>query len=665
MKVHNDYKDAMDPKFKMDLGRIGAPTSPVTPKQLEEFSKRLNEGIKNVEVGNLQPEMFESIPTEHFETIRQLSKMTGSNVSMHAPMIDPAGFHENQWSEELRRSNEEHIVSIMDKAIMLTHDKSQKKAKGDSIPIVLHAGSTFSQEYDASLNGKIPIVSKLWNAERGTYEEKIKKDSEGKTIYREGIRKMGVINQATGQLQPVEHEVKEYPTRDKPVVFDTWSKINSMNTTQWEEEKLKLFSMQKDADEIRRRTAENMKIDGAIRNAINEQGEINEEIIEEKLGTNWQMLVENARMEESRSGQHLREINRNIQSNYLALHDKIKRFRPKEGDVEFEGYEQNIGEYEKEIDKINKKQMAQLKGLPEHPLIKGRPKKQQEANAKQLSLKIQQEWEDGLVNAIDQVNAPKVWKPVSEIAEDKVSETVANVMYKLYDRNKNIALEDLPTLALENFQPVTPLSRAEDLKAAIKLAREKFVEKMTPEVGKDRAKKAANKLIGATWDVGHINMMRRAGYSEEKLKELVLKEAKTIAKDVRHLHLTDNFGFGDSHLAPGMGNVPFKETLEEMEKAGFFNDPKRRAIVEAGALPKDFQISPTPFILDHFNSPLYKMGETSPHWRDERPSMYQETFVEYPQGNFNLYGSSFTTLPRELGGQVGGDKSRFSETPMA
>ena len=53
-----------------------------------------------------------------------------------------------------------------------------------------------------------------------------------------------------------------------------------------------------------------------------------------------------------------------------------------------------------------------------------------------------------------------------------------------------------------------------------------------------KAKNVAKQMIGATWDVGHINMMRKKGYSEKD----VIKETKEIAPFVKHVHLSDNFG---------------------------------------------------------------------------------------------------------------------------
>ena len=67
------------------------------------------------------------------------------------------------------------------------------------------------------------------------------------------------------------------------------------------------------------------------------------------------------------------------------------------------------------------------------------------------------------------------------------------------------------------------------------------------------------KFIGATWDMGHINMLKKQGFTNKE----IIRETKKIAPYVKHVHITDNFGFDDSHLSPGMGNVPIKKVMKE------------------------------------------------------------------------------------------------------
>lgn len=81
-------------------------------------------------------------------------------------------------------------------------------------------------------------------------------------------------------------------------------------------------------------------------------------------------------------------------------------------------------------------------------------------------------------------------------------------------------------------------------------------------MSENEAKKQAEKFIGATWDVGHINMLRKFGYEEKD----IIKEAEAVAPYIKHVHLSDNFGFEHTELPMGMGNVPLKEIMEKLGK---------------------------------------------------------------------------------------------------
>ena len=183
----------------------------------------------------------------------------------------------------------------------------------------------------------------------------------------------------------------------------------------------------------------------------------------------------------------------------------------------------------------------------------------------------------------------------------------------------------------------------------------------------------AEKLIGATWDIGHIYNLRKAGYEGEDLKKEILRQTKEVAEVTKHVHVTDNFGFFDSHLPPGMGQVPVSEMMIELQKKWdelrdkkkLFHEPV--SVIEAGGFIAELGQDPTIPSLSYFNTPIHGAVPVSGGYWTEFPhhrSQYGSSFVEFPQQHFNLYGSSFTTLPKELGGQVSGEKSRFSDTPM-
>ena len=171
MEFHNDYDSALSGRYYLAGKRLGAPTSPMTPKQLEEFGKRLNEGIQNVEVGTIEPEKFETIPKEHFKEIKRLSKITNANISMHAPLIEPSGFEERKWSEQKRISNEKQIGNVLERAADL----------GENIPVVLHGANVFGQQWEKDL--------KTMGGE-------------------EALRAMAVVNEETGETNILPYEKK-------------------------------------------------------------------------------------------------------------------------------------------------------------------------------------------------------------------------------------------------------------------------------------------------------------------------------------------------------------------------------------------------------------------------------------------------------------------------
>ncbi|MDK2970040.1 MAG: N-carbamoylputrescine amidase, partial [Bacteroidota bacterium] len=62
----------------------------------------------------------ETIPKEHFKEMRQLMKISGVRPSMHAPIIDPAGFNEKEgWSQQNMKDNERRMFENIEKAYEL------------------------------------------------------------------------------------------------------------------------------------------------------------------------------------------------------------------------------------------------------------------------------------------------------------------------------------------------------------------------------------------------------------------------------------------------------------------------------------------------------------------------------------------------------------------
>ncbi len=260
---------------------------------------------------------------------------------------------------------------------------------------------------------------------------------------------------------------------------------------------------------------------------------------------------------------------------------------------------------------------------------------------------------------------PDTWKPLEDFAVDKSATTFGNVAFGAYKKFKDNA----PIISIENPPAGGGLSRAEDLKKLVEASRNKFIENaMKPEdqgglsMSQSEAKKQADKLIGVTWDVGHINMIRKFGYGEEQ----TLKEAETVAPLVKHVHLSDNFGFEHTELPMGMGNVPIGEIMKKLGQKGF----EARKVIEAGNWWQHFKTSPFQETLEAFGSPIYGMKAPwakAPYWNQSIG--VQGYFGGYgnmlPQINYETMGAGFSMLPSELGGQRGGARgSRMSGRGM-
>jgi len=275
-------------------------------------------------------------------------------------------------------------------------------------------------------------------------------------------------------------------------------------------------------------------------------------------------------------------------------------------------------------------------------------------NLKSLSLR-KEIVEEGL-DVLKQINTPKIFDSLNNFAKEKSVETFANVALNSYKKFGDTA----PIINIENPPAGGAFSTGEELADVVKKARDKFVEKAKQEgMSENDARKQAEKLLGVTWDVGHINMIKKYGYENKD----ILKETEKIAPLTKHVHLSDNFGFEHTELPMGMGNVPMKEILERLNKEGF----EGKKVIEAFNWWQHFKTPPLLETLEAMGSPIYSM-QMAPYW-NQSIGLQQGYFSGYgqllPQGNYETFGAGFSNLPAELGGQrQGAGGSRMSGRPM-
>ncbi len=272
------------------------------------------------------------------------------------------------------------------------------------------------------------------------------------------------------------------------------------------------------------------------------------------------------------------------------------------------------------------------------------------------SVQLRKEIIDKGVELLKDLPAPQTYANLEDFAKEKTVETFSNIALKSYKEFKDKS----PIISVENPPAGVIFSTGEDLKNMIEKAREKFVEKAVKDgINETTAKEAADKLLGVTWDVGHINMLRKFGYENKE----IIGQTEKVAPLVKHVHLSDNFGYEHTELPMGMGNVPIKEIMEKLGKNGF----DARKIVEAAAWWEHFKAPPFKETLEAFGSPIYGMN-MAPYW-NQGAGFQQNYFSGYgmmlPQMNYETFGAGFSRLPTELGGQRGGaEGSRMSGRGM-
>jgi len=620
----NEYRNNNEREFYVNQRLLGATTSPQTANQIQEASSRLNSGVSRVELELISPELFDSVPKEHFDELGRMAKLTGAKINVHAPaQMDLAGFGKEGWSEGKRKEVEESMKHMIDNGARL----------GPGTVVNFHS------------SGGIPAFE--WQAEKALGEEGIPK---------EGKRKMFVIDQADPrhQIMPLEYEEKDYFGHKK--IWTPEARRENINETTWHQERLQLFNYEKEKAEIGERLG---MVDSQLAPLMagKEKGVLtNDEL--KRLSS-----LEN---QKSVMMGHINELNSHMDTQLDDLHDKFSRYGVKdEKDAFLKRYGKDYREVfdlSKEIHDKREEYGNKVKYISDNygkypEKAKSEFERLQEEYKKIIEPK--EELRSQLLNVVEKMPAPERFVSTDDFAKDKLSETVANSAFYAYNKHKN----DAPIIAVENVFPDWTLGRADSLRDAVEKSREKFAKQLVEKKGmsEKKAEEVSKQLIGATWDVGHITQLRKFGYSDKQIAE----EAEKIAPVVKHIHVTDNFGFSDSHLAPGQGTVPIKEQLEKLKKGLGKEYEKVAHIIESGGFASQFKTSPRMQELQYFNSPLYE-HEAGPYWKNLAYTQAEYSMgygIMFPEKHFEMYGSGFSNLPQELGGQVTGDKSRFSGAP--
>jgi len=555
--------------YRMGAGNFGMSTDARTANILKDVSKNLSAGAKHVELTQVSPEVFESVPKQQLKELNRLSKLTGVEISVHAPVLEPSGFNrEGRFSEEDRKNVERQMFQAV--------ERSHEINPTGNIPVTFHSS--------AGLPGEI--------SQKG-----------------EAINETFVIDSEKGSMHKFPIKERNFPGEGEKSIG---KELEEINKEQWSEK---------------------------IR-TINYYADLG--------GERLHYLETAAALAEKKAGKHTDEEERIISSSRHGaayLNDSYRQLKDlfelanKYGSHEDK---EKLIKFRKEIEPI----AIEIKKDPKNYFH----------NAPLMKKII----DKGVETFNEFKSYPEIFKPLNEFSKEKTVETFSNIALESYKKFKDKS----PIISIENPPAGGAFSTGTELKELVEKSREKFVEKAVEKgFGKSEAEDAAKKLIGATWDVGHINMLRKFGYESKD----IIAHSEQIAPLVKHVHLSDNFGFEHTELPMGMGNVPVKEIMQKLEKEGF----KGKKVIEAlswwqhfseqGATPP---LQPT---LEAFGSPMSSVGGM-PYW-NQSVGFQQGYFGGYgqmlPQMNYETFGAGFSTLPSELGGQrpsAGG--SRMSGRPM-
>ncbi len=578
--------------YRVPASEIGATTGIQTANQIGQVNALLNQGVENVEVSTVQAEVLEMIPKQHLDEIRRLAKLTGTETSLHAPVIDPSGFTQQGWSETNREIAERQFTEATRKAYKMSPD--------GNIPVTIHSSGLQGTEHiiDPETGEEIPQTMAIVNQETGQIGV-VKREER---FYPEKLRKEG--KEYKGKIYPVEEEIQIH------------------NDSEWINGITNLAFYKKESDEVMGRAH-------AVLQPIITEMKKGEQIDLNSL-TDTQKIAFN---QLKKTGLFLS----NIESSFRGIFNKAYKYPAGKTKQEQE-------ETKRKLEKISEKWREE-----EENAKKGKINPIEAPLRRSMLI-------DESIERIQQLSSPNVYVPINDFVQEKASETLGNVAFNAYKEFGNKA----PIVSIENPPYGGAVSTAEDLKLLVENSRKKFVENAKKKgMSGSEAKAVAEKLIGVTWDTSHINMIRKQGFGKEKL----VQQTKEIAPYVKHVHLNDNLGSTHTDLPPGMGNVPMKEILKELEKAGF----KGKKVFEGGNFFQHFQKSPHPYVLEGLGVPAFS-GAAGPYW-NQITAGYGNYFAQplaiFPEQHFSMYGAGFSGLPQELGGQIPGRQSRTTGTPMA
>lgn len=622
---------------------IAYPTDPLTANQLKKVSDKISTGAQTIEVSGLglrgggPMKHLASIPRQHWKEIDRLRKLTGVELTFHGPLVEPTGVSgREKWTEDQRKESETQMMAAVELAQQMNSDDKEK-----GMVMTFHSSVS------------LPEVK---------HRIKVGTDAKGNPI--EEVVQFGVVNERTGDMGPINLKPEYFERGGKK--FATKGEVNewlkNQNEEQWSNQ---ISNLTLEMNRSRAGTS------AALARLSNEESGNASKIKEiQKKGLNMYNYFQ------TNPGKVEQELIAEIKNKYPDMDSEIVTnvirntiTNLSEADTwaqqTYIGFKEAFdGAYQKAEISQDKGTIKKLDKIKENlsPIVQ-----EYKRGDKSKLLDFQNELTRS-IQELHTITPPKFYRSLEEFAVDKASETFSNVALHAFANAKKNGIAP-GIISIENPPAGSSgLTRADEIVELIEASRKKFVEKAVEQkiLSKEEAEKKAKQIIGATWDVGHINSIRKWGYG----KEDVIGEAKKIGPYVKHMHIADNLGFEDAELPIGMGNVPIAEILASNE-----NFRKAKKAIETGdwfSQQGGLGIPHTPVreSLAGLTVPVYAMGEArhATYWNQAMGAEggYSGGLGAInPEVHHSIYGGGFSGLPAYLGGEMPGrGNSGFSGTPM-
>ncbi len=594
------------PLREVELGNIGISTMPMG-NQMEQLKARIFQGASAVELGfsgrgkgsmggqNTTPEMYGK---DEREDIRQMADFNKIKLSTHASYnIGPLSGMTQQGFDNGAREN---TLREIERAI----DFAADTARGGAV--VVHTG-----EFQRPLSEM--DKSKFGNFELHPHE------ADEAAFY--------LVDNRTGQIVS---GIKKDQEMMLPI-YET-----DPRTKKWlkDDKGMPIAKFNEEKGEFETRPA------------------VWEDI--EKI-TKWYNEENNSNLSEA---EVFNRISTQVRANYQLGFAKTYEERYKqtlEQKKNFDLIKNNLdnGIYEQRYDQILQRNTNQDISKMDNLAKIEEMKKIAEAGLTEISGTLK-DYRDSAVSAkqaaMEEIRKSERAVPIEVYAKEKTADTLARAAEFAHKKSETLRdrgqLNSPIYVSPENIFPESYGAHPQELKQIIIDARRKYVDTYKKDYGEEGARKLAEDHIKATFDIGHAYTWRKYykdnpnksfEENDKDFKSWLMNQVEDLNKKgyIKHIHVSDNFGYEDEHVTPGQGRVPIKEFIDKMKQAG---------VTEITVEPAHQDYRAMLGAWKEFGAPVYGADQSLQKWTDVQFSYFGKTrspyfvFGEYsPSQDFTLW----------------------------